>query len=412
MSGAADRLVRGVDDVLITGELSTRPSRTPDYEAESRALGLLAKGMATDPRGMLQECAELAMELCHADSAGISILEPGGASGILRWHAAAGEFAVNLDGTMPREASPCGTVMERDCVLLFKEAEGFFPALKSVEPRIYENLLAPWHAKGEAVGTLWAIKHHPDGRFDAEDARILQSLARFAAAAFQMISALDEATAKRIELEQRTIALHEAQARLNVLVSELQHRTQNVITVVRSIADRTARSCRSLSEFRVQYTDRLDALSRVQKLLSRLSEHDQISFDELIETEMAAIGSETERVILDGPKGVLLRSSSVQTLAMALHELATNALKYGALAQRDAKLSVTWRLQVDDIQNRPWLHIDWRESGVKMPPSGSKPVGGGQGRTLIEKALPYGLRAITSFELGEDGVRCTIALPL
>jgi hypothetical protein len=120
-------LVAGVDDVLITAELASRPSRAPDHEAENRALGLLAHEMATNPSGVLQKCAELVMELCHADSAGISILEPGGTSGIFRWHAAVGAFAPNLQGTTPREASPCGTVMERDCVLLFNETERFFP---------------------------------------------------------------------------------------------------------------------------------------------------------------------------------------------------------------------------------------------------------------------------------------------
>ena len=213
-TAGSDPPVRGVDDVLITAELASRPYRTPGYETESRALGLLAQEMATNPGGVLQKCAELVMELCHADSAGISILEPGGTSGMLRWHAAAGGFAANLHGTMPREASPCGTVMERNRVLLFNEAERFFPALRGVEPRIYENLLAPWHVKDEAVGTLWAIRHTPEGRFDAEDARVLQSLARFAAAAFQMTSALDEAKAERTELEQRTKALHEIEARL------------------------------------------------------------------------------------------------------------------------------------------------------------------------------------------------------
>ncbi|WP_114949088.1 PAS domain-containing protein, partial [Microvirga calopogonii] len=213
-TAGSDLPIKGVDDVLITAELASRPSRTQDYETESRALGLLAQEIATNPGGVLQKCAELVMELCHADSAGISILEPGGTSGMLRWHAAAGGFAPNLHGTMPQEASPCGTVMERNRVLLFHEAERFFPALRGVEPRIYENLLAPWHVNGEAVGTLWAIRHTPEGRFDAEDARVLQSLARFAAAAFQMTSALDDATAERTELEQRTKALHGIEARL------------------------------------------------------------------------------------------------------------------------------------------------------------------------------------------------------
>ncbi|WP_395672557.1 PAS domain S-box protein [Phenylobacterium sp.] len=194
---AGSNPVTSVDEVLITAELASRPSRTPDYEAESRGLGVLAQEMATNPRGVLQKCAELVMELCHADSAGISVLEPGGTGGMLRWRAAAGGFAQHLNGVMPQEASPCGTVMARNSVLLFHEAERFFPALRGVEPPIYENLLAPWHAEGNAVGTVWAIKHSPEGRFEAEDARVLQSIAGFTAAAFKMISALDEATEER-----------------------------------------------------------------------------------------------------------------------------------------------------------------------------------------------------------------------
>ncbi|TIP01085.1 MAG: sensor histidine kinase, partial [Mesorhizobium sp.] len=257
-----------------------------------------------------------------------------------------------------------------------------------------------------------AIKHTPEERFNAEDARVLESLARLAAAAFQMTSALDEAKAERIQLEQRTKALHQAEARLKVLVSELQHRTQNLISVVGSMVDKTARVSSDLTEFRAQFRDRLDALSRVQGLLSRPNEYDKVPFDALIETELAAMGSGIDRVRLNGPKGVRLHFTTVQTLAMALHELATNAVKYGALAQPDGQLSVTWDLQGNNAEDRRWLHIDWRESGVKMRPTGSKPSGGGQGRELIEKALPYQLGAITNFELGRDGVHCNIAIPI
>lgn len=61
---------------------------------------------------------------------------------------------------------------------------------------------------------------------------------------------------------------------------------------------------------------------------------------------------------------------------------------------------------------RRWLRVDWRESGVEMPPPDAAPRGGGMGRELIERALPYQLRAKTSFVLGADGVHCTIALPV
>ena len=99
----------------------------------------------------------------------------------------------------------------------------------------------------------------------------------------------------------------------------------------------------------------------------------------------------------------------VQTLAMAIHELATNAVKYGALGQPSGHLTITWELdQTDPV--KPHLNIDWRESGVIMPPTQSR-AQGGQGRELIERALPYQLSARTSYELGPDGVHCTISVP-
>jgi PAS domain S-box-containing protein len=185
--GTADRpgdVASGIDGVLITAELARRPSRPSDHAAESRAFAELAQAMAADPDGVLRKLAELVLDLCHAQSAGVSVLEPDGAGGaVFAWRAVAGAFAANLGGTIPRDASPCGAVVERDEVLLFDRAERFFPGLRGVEPPIFEALLAPWHAAGGPAGTLWAIAHDPARHFDAEDARLLASLARFAALA-------------------------------------------------------------------------------------------------------------------------------------------------------------------------------------------------------------------------------------
>lgn len=202
--------------------------------------------------------------------------------------------------------------------------------------------------------------------------------------------------------------------RQQVLVAELQHRTRNLIAVVRSMADKTMRRANDLQGFRQGFGDRLEALARVQGLLSRLEEHDRVAFDVLIRTELMSLGVEgnDERVSLAGPEGVRLRSSTVQTLAMALHELATNASKYGALSQGSGHLAISWRLEPADAGEEPWLHIDWRESGVSMPGAGSEPTGTGQGRELIERALPYQLQAKTSYELGPDGVHCSISIPV
>jgi len=204
----------------------------------------------------------------------------------------------------------------------------------------------------------------------------------------------------------------EAADRMAVLVAELQHRTRNLMGVVRATAKRTGETSDDYEDFRARFNDRLEALARVQGLLSRLGDTDRVSFDELIRTELQAMHGSFDRVTLNGPAGIRLRSSMVQTLAMALHELATNAVKYGALGQPNGHLSITWRMAEPDRKGRPRLHIDWHESGVLMPPMGAKPQGGGQGRELIENALPYQLNAQTRFELGSDGVRCTITIPV
>jgi len=121
-------------DVLITGELARRPARTPDFAAENRALRALALEMANQPHRVLQKLAELVVELLHADSAGISILEPGGEHGVFRWHAVVGPFAVHLGGTLPRDHSPCGVVVARGAVQLFDGVERCFPGLSGAAP--------------------------------------------------------------------------------------------------------------------------------------------------------------------------------------------------------------------------------------------------------------------------------------
>jgi PAS domain S-box-containing protein len=229
-----NRTLTGVDDVLIPAGLVSRPSRAPDHAAENRALTTLAREMATNPPGVLQACAALVLELCHADSAGISLLKPGAESSLFHWHAVVGPLTGPLGRSIQPEASPSGAVIARDRMLLVREAAQVFPDLKGIHPHGYETLLAPWHSNGEPVGALWAIKHTPEGQFDAEDARLLQSLTHFAAAAHRVTSALEEARTGRVELEQRveerTRPLSEAYE--SVRASEMRFRTALEIETV------------------------------------------------------------------------------------------------------------------------------------------------------------------------------------
>lgn len=200
--------------------------------------------------------------------------------------------------------------------------------------------------------------------------------------------------------------------RQRILVAELQHRTRNLMSIVRSIAENTIRSSGDMTDFRKRFRDRLEALARVQSLLSRLDEHDRVSFGDLIRSELAAMDGVSERVTLEGPAGVRLRSSTVQILALALHELATNAIKHGALGTPDGRLHVNWSLVCDDGSAQPWLSVDWRERGVELAPGTPVFPRAGQGRELIERALPYQLGARTSYEWAGDGVHCVICFPV
>lgn len=270
--------------------------------------------------------------------------------------------------------------------------------LKLILPEDREKVLGELRtvARGERVAIEYRIRRPNDGRL-----RWLRDTG------FPLVD--DEGRVRRIGgIGEDVTDEKETADRLTVLVGELQHRTRNLMAVVRSIAERTARGSRGLQDFKQKFSDRMDALARVQSLLSRLKEGDRVAFDELLRDELRA--HEGPRVTLEGPSGVLLRSSTVQVLAMAIHELATNAMKYGALAQPRGRLSVRWRLQAPAPGGRLRLRVEWTESGVAIP-SGTQSRGGA-GRELIERALPYQLDAETSYVLGEDGVRCVISLPV
>jgi K+-sensing histidine kinase KdpD len=132
-----------------------------------------------------------------------------------------------------------------------------------------------------------------------------------------------------LELEQQSVALHESEERLRTVVAELQHRTRNLISVVGTMAKGTLRTSKTFDAFSATFQDRLEVLGRAQGLLFRAEEGGRVMFDELINTELAAQSvrvGEHGLVTLDGPKGIPLRSSTVQSLAMALHELVTNAV--------------------------------------------------------------------------------------
>jgi PAS domain S-box-containing protein len=200
------------------------------------------------------------------------------------------------------------------------------------------------------------------------------------------------------------------QGRQQVLMAELQHRTRNLLSVVQAIANQTLRSSESLDSFKNQFSSRLRALSRVQSLLAHV-EDQAIDLRELVIAELAAHSEGelgTDKIEVTGPM-VALPATAAQAIGLALHELATNAVKYGALAHSEGKLQVKWEL-IDPPPTRE-VALRWLETGIAMQ-SSSTPKRKGYGRELIERALPYQLKAKTRLDFGPDGVRCEIVVPV
>jgi GAF domain-containing protein len=160
--------------ILCTEELNRRPSRAPDYQADSRALVALAQALADSPRTILQTMAEKMLEVFQCDSAGFSLLTKDGKN--FYWPAIVGMWQPHIGGGTPRNFGPCGDVLDCNRPLLFSHWERRYPYLLAAMPVAEEGLLVPFYVDGKAVGTIWVIAHNDRRKFDAEDMRQLVSL--------------------------------------------------------------------------------------------------------------------------------------------------------------------------------------------------------------------------------------------
>jgi len=148
-----------LESVLCTEQLEQRPSRPPDYQAENQALLALVQELKHTPRNVLQRLVDIALELCRAHSSGISLLEkgpPGQLSPMgdhFRWHAVAGQWAPLIwDTTTRRDYGPCGTVLDRNCTLLFANAHRYYRQFAGVQPLLVEGLLVPLERSRDGLG--------------------------------------------------------------------------------------------------------------------------------------------------------------------------------------------------------------------------------------------------------------------
>jgi two-component system CheB/CheR fusion protein len=191
-----------------------------------------------------------------------------------------------------------------------------------------------------------------------------------------------------------------------VLLAELQHRVRNTLAVIRSIARRTAETSETVEDYAMHFDGRLDTFARVQAAVTR-DPTAGIDLAALVAEELISCAArEGEQFNLSGP-AVRLQPKAAETLGLAIHELATNAVKYGALSSRNGHMTVAWHLEDRDGAQR--LRVEWTETGV--PVLAHAPRRSGFGTKLLTQTLPYQLRGTTTLTFQPGGLQCTIELP-
>jgi PAS domain S-box-containing protein len=198
----------------------------------------------------------------------------------------------------------------------------------------------------------------------------------------------------------------EQEARIRLLMRELTHRSKNLLTVIQAIMRQTASNCGSIEDFESRFAARLQSLAGSHDLLVQ-EDWQGASMREIVRSQL---GHYSDR---DGPQIELtgeqlqIPPDAAQHIGMALHELATNAAKYGALSTPNGKVQISWRtLQASD--GNSMCELSWEESGG---PPVERPSRRGFGRVVIERTVARALHGEVRIDYAATGLRWTLEFP-
>lgn len=165
-------------DLLITAALLQRPERAPNSRAEVAAFNQLSQMLAVDPARAKRYFTQVALRLCDAGSAGLSLLRLDGSNRQnFEWVAISGAMVAHEGGGTPRDFGPCGLCLDAGTPVLLQRPERQFTYLARLQPTIFETLIVPLYDKARPRGALWVAHHDPVARFCVDDVRILEQLA-------------------------------------------------------------------------------------------------------------------------------------------------------------------------------------------------------------------------------------------
>jgi PAS domain S-box-containing protein len=193
---------------------------------------------------------------------------------------------------------------------------------------------------------------------------------------------------------------------MRLVMRELTHRSKNLLAVVQAIARQTAQRAGTVPEFVEGFGERLRALASAQDLL--VAENwSGARLGQIIESQLGHyVPRDRSRIVVEGPD-ITLTPEATQVLALALHELATNAAKYGALSNDTGTVNVTWSL--DRAGDNHVLHLSWREAGG---PRVEPPSRRGFGRIVVEQNVARSLNAEVDLQFPPEGVRADFGIPV
>lgn len=375
-----------VASVLVTDRLAERPTSAPDYPREKLAIQDLARHMADDPASLLPELVRQAMQLCHADSGGISVLE----GNVFRWQGLTGTLSC-FEGTFtPRDNSPCGVCLDENRPILMANPEKAYDWIAAAGIVVPEVLLVPLSINGTVpLGTLWVVA--PPGRhFNNGDARLMAELATFTGIALHMVQT--DAKLKAALEQQETLA------------AEMSHRVKNMLATTSALIQLSMRGAATKDDLAQSLRGRIQALGLAHGLVRSSFGIDRtvtsVPLDELIATILRPYAMP----MLHGP-AVPLGERATNALALILHELTTNAAKYGALSATNGAVHVSWRLEKRENGER--LVLDWEERGGPTPQA---PAQTGFGSRLVRGTVDS-LRGTIAYHWPPAGLRARIEVP-
>lgn len=209
----------------------------------------------------------------------------------------------------------------------------------------------------------------------------------------RMLGAMIDTTQRRREEEWQRL-----------LVAELQHRVRNLIGMVRSVARLSAPSHRHVDEYVDHLIGRLQAMGRTQSTLTRTPGR-SVDLSELVREELLVHAVQPDRCHVEGPE-IALSPHAAEIVTLAIHELATNSIKYGALGDT-GYIRIVW--STDDRSDKQWLSLRWQETAQLRK---TRKTRKGFGRKLIEERVPYELQGTGRLTVHDTGVLAEFEFPL